>query len=235
MSDRSKSCGRCHKEFPATLEFFYKNALSRTGLNNWCKPCVNVRNSELDKRKKPLRRCLKCEQLVPNNKHKYCLDCKKKRRYTNCSVCNTLLTGKQRQRCAPCNREAGRKYVALVKERGATAFLKKMSELQSARYWTQPERYREYAKKDRQKLRAEFLEAYGKICACCGENEEAFLTLEHVKRDGASHRKKYRDSSSVLRDLRRRGWPKEDYEILCFNCNRASWELGVCPHRRKSA
>lgn len=106
-------------------------------------------------------------------------------------------------------------------------------ERQKLRYWQNPERARTLAKKYRATLRMEFIAAYGGVCACCHENESAFLTLEHKNRDGAAHRKQFSTSTSILRFLKRNAWPKDDYELLCFNCNRASWENGVCPHRTK--
>ena len=70
-------------------------------------------------------------------------------------------------------------------------------------------------------------------CSCCGETEVVFLTLEYSKRDGAEHRKKHLTSAGQLADLRRRGWPKDgSYTILCFNCNSAFWERGICPHQK---
>lgn len=87
-----------------------------------------------------------------------------------------------------------------------------------------------YARAVRKALRMQFIEAYGGKCICCGITEWQFLTVEHINRDGKAHRQIYRSSAQVLADLRRRGWPKEGYELLCFNCNRARWEHGVCPH-----
>lgn len=100
------------------------------------------------------------------------------------------------------------------------------------RYWRDPEKARNIAIASRRKLRAEFLVAYGGRCKCCGESEPAFLTLEHKNRDGWKDRKIYSTSSSILSKLRREGWPQDSYEILCFNCNRATHEQGICPHRK---
>lgn len=103
-------------------------------------------------------------------------------------------------------------------------------------YHKNAEKRRQYVKDARQKIRDEFFIEYGNKCACCGEAERAFLTLEHKNRDGKAHRNAVGHSvQSQLRDLKQRGWPKDDYEILCFNCNRATWEQGVCPHRRSLA
>jgi len=90
-----------------------------------------------------------------------------------------------------------------------------------------------YARRKRRELRSEFIVAYGGKCQCCEETEEAFLSLEHKNRDGHIHRRVFGTSSQILADLRRRGWPKKDYEILCYNCNLARWRRGICPHKTR--
>jgi hypothetical protein len=32
--------------------------------------------------------------------------------------------------------------------------------------------------------------------------------------------------------LKKHGWPKEGFTILCFNCNCAKGIYGTCPHQR---
>lgn len=91
--------------------------------------------------------------------------------------------------------------------------------------------YRSY----RLKLKLEFIEEYGGICVCCGESDYRFLTIDHVNDDGHIHRKKFGSRSGsttqVLADLKRQGWPKDNYRILCFNCNLGrSHNGGICPH-----
>jgi len=62
------------------------------------------------------------------------------------------------------------------------------------------ERCREYYKKEAKKLRASslryhrkwwgtFLAMYGNQCACCGETEKKFLTLDHINNDGTKSEK----------------------------------------------
>jgi len=81
------------------------------------------------------------------------------------------------------------------------------------------------------KLRAEMIAAYGGRCTCCGEDESLFLTLEHLKNDGAEHRKKLGNQYRVLKDLKKRDWPKDNYTVLCYNCNCAKrGNHGICPH-----
>lgn len=87
----------------------------------------------------------------------------------------------------------------------------------------------------RARLKAKVFDHYGRMCACCGETEEAFLTLGHVNGDGAAHRKSLNSKSggpSVYLDVIRRGFPK-DFRVECYNCNCGSFRNGgVCPHER---
>jgi hypothetical protein len=89
---------------------------------------------------------------------------------------------------------------------------------------------RESQARTRKRLRDQLVEAYGGKCACsgCPETNQAFLTLEHVNRDGGEHRKKV--GSHVYADLRRRGFPQEGYTLLCWNCNAMTRFGKTCPH-----
>ena len=74
-------------------------------------------------------------------------------------------------------------------------------------------------------------------CACCGELEYAFLTIDHVNgRSEFGHDKKRTGSkftgSSLSAWLRRNNYP-EGFQILCFNCNSAKGHYGVCPHKNQ--
>lgn len=106
-----------------------------------------------------------------------------------------------------------------------------------ARYWENPDKYREAQRRRNDELRAEFLAAYGGRCECCGETEPAFLCLDHVNGDGYVDRAASGGSNvGVLRRLRKEGWPREGYRILCANCNTATMRGRTCPHqiRRES-
>lgn len=87
----------------------------------------------------------------------------------------------------------------------------------------------------RLKLKEEVFSHYGKQCACCGETEESFLTIDHVNNDGAEHRRlRGRGTgAAIYLDIIRRGFPP-DFEIACYNCNcgRAKTK-GVCAHKRR--
>ena len=89
-----------------------------------------------------------------------------------------------------------------------------------------------YSIKYRSKIRAEVIAAYGGECVCCGEREEAFLTIDHIHDDGAKHRKQMPWSSSIYRWLYSNGFPKEDFQLLCMNCQFGKQKLGLCPHKK---
>ena len=111
-----------------------------------------------------------------------------------------------------------------------------------ARYAADPELFRQrnianyYAKGGREKmaerhrgLKDEAIAAYGGRCQCCGETAREFLTIDHKNDDGAEHRKVVR-AADILRWLKARGWPQDDFQLLCWNCNCARGIHGVCPH-----
>ena len=92
--------------------------------------------------------------------------------------------------------------------------------------------YRRY----RARLKREVVEGYGGACACCGETEMAFLTLDHVGNDGAEHKRELGitsgGSAKLYRLVRDQGFPSR-FQILCQNCNFGkAVNGGVCPHQR---
>lgn len=91
----------------------------------------------------------------------------------------------------------------------------------------------------RARLKTEALNAYGNgLCACCGEPDERFLTLDHVNNDGAEHRRSLsiwgQSMGSVFyRRMKSLGYPNDPpLQVLCFNCNNGKRvNKGVCPHQ----
>ena len=80
------------------------------------------------------------------------------------------------------------------------------------------------------KLRRAAFDAYGgPVCACCGEDQELFLTIDHVNGDGAAHRREL-GKRVIYGWLKEHGYP-EGFRVLCQNCNAGRWRNGgVCPH-----
>ncbi len=85
-----------------------------------------------------------------------------------------------------------------------------------------------YSKKYDIKCKKLVFEHYGKECACCGENIQQFLTIDHIEGGGETHRKLI--GRKINRWLVTNNFP-EGFQTLCFNCN---WGKhingGVCPH-----
>jgi hypothetical protein len=94
-----------------------------------------------------------------------------------------------------------------------------------------PEASRAMGRRHLVKLRAECFAAYGDACACCGERTPEFLTIDHVHDDGAAHRRTL--TIGMYQALRGLGYPRDDYQLLCMNCNFAKSKRGGCPHQRR--
>lgn len=94
------------------------------------------------------------------------------------------------------------------------------------------------ARKTRARAKQECINAYGGMCACCGEMELRFLTIDHKDGKGARHRKRLgfpgRTGHTFYCWLRKRGYPRKNYQALCFNCNCGRHvNGGICPHKEK--
>lgn len=98
-----------------------------------------------------------------------------------------------------------------------------------------PEKIHEYQQRYRLKLKAEVIDHYGGICACCGEDELIFLTIDHINNDGAEHRRQISQwgggGGPTYRWLRDNDYP-DGFQVLCANCNCGrQWNGGTCPHQ----
>jgi hypothetical protein len=72
-------------------------------------------------------------------------------------------------------------------------------------------------------------------CACCGESEYDFLTIDHVNNDGAKHRMELfgrRDAGGVnlYRWLIKKEFPP-GFAVLCMNCNFSKGKHRICIHQ----
>lgn len=104
-----------------------------------------------------------------------------------------------------------------------------------------PEGYKGYEnnrnRKHRAKVKAETIKAYGGRCQCvgCTVADPEFLTLHHVRGNGAAHRAELfpKGANAGYRFylwLKKNGYPKGDYELHCYNCNCSKGFHGYCPH-----
>jgi hypothetical protein len=80
------------------------------------------------------------------------------------------------------------------------------------------------------RTKAEFVSAYGGKCYCCGEDELAFLTLDHVNGGGTVERVREGRGNQMYLKAKREGYPKK-YRCACMNCNLATSYGRTCPHQ----
>src|SRR5271157_1547966 len=68
-------------------------------------------------------------------------------------------------------------------------------------------------------------------CPGCNVREPLFLTIDHIKTDGAEHRRKIGEGTWVLYWWLRKNKFPPDFQVLCYNCNCGrNRNNGVCPH-----
>ena len=98
---------------------------------------------------------------------------------------------------------------------------------------TLPEHQHEYNKR----IKMRVIAGYGGKCQCPGGCDCAvpeFLTIDHVNNDGHKDRK-IRHTSGLYRWLLKNGCPRENYRLMCYNCNcgRATTRDKRCPHETR--
>jgi AP2 domain len=92
--------------------------------------------------------------------------------------------------------------------------------------------HRKWEKINNRKLREEIIEAYGSKCVCCNENIEWFLCIDHINGNGCQERRELKlEGTKFYKWLKKQGFPKEDYQLLCHNCNFAKGTGKECPHK----
>lgn len=78
-------------------------------------------------------------------------------------------------------------------------------------------------------------EAYGGYkCACCGEEEQSFLSIDHIDNDGHIQRKNkdYSCSGTGFYSWLRKNEFPPNFQVLCMNCQIGKHKNGgVCPHQ----
>jgi len=123
----------------------------------------------------------------------------------------------------------------------------KISAISMDKYYSDPvyrARLLERSGKFRVALKNEFLDEYGARCACCGETERAFLSMDHFGADrgivvrqitigvkGKINKPAMLRGPSEYARLKKLGWPKDGIRILCMNCNFATRHGATCPHQ----
>ena len=88
--------------------------------------------------------------------------------------------------------------------------------------------------KYRANVRKKLMDAYGRVCVCCGEDNELFLTIDHVNNNGAEHRRGktgFNTSNEGIYLEMIESLDSGKYQTLCYNCNCGRQRnKGICPH-----
>lgn len=105
-----------------------------------------------------------------------------------------------------------------------------------------PEQQAEFRRKECEKsarisatVREQVFAAYGGYqCACCGETERLFLSIDHVANDGGEMRRNGTHGTSgtaFYQWLKKNNFP-DGFQVLCLNCNIGKHRNGgICPHK----
>jgi hypothetical protein len=118
-----------------------------------------------------------------------------------------------------------------MRVRSTEALARRLAQ-QRDRYHKNPDKEKRVRKQYRVQMKREAIDAYGGMCACCGEEHIEFLALDHPNGNGKQHRKHASGvGSQFYRWLRRQGWPQGELRVLCHNCNQSLGLYGYCPHR----
>lgn len=79
------------------------------------------------------------------------------------------------------------------------------------------------------RLRDMVLDAYGGQCECCAETLREFLTIDHL--GNWAHLTRVPHGQGLYKLLKKNGFPRNGYRLLCYNCNLSIGRYGYCPHR----
>lgn len=99
-------------------------------------------------------------------------------------------------------------------------------------YSINPIPIRDQARSKGRKLRLDVLEAYGGKCICCDITESQFLAIDH--KDGSGYARRFIEGHGrkLYLWLKKHNFPKDNFQLLCHNCNFAKGAYGICPHQR---
>ncbi len=152
-----------------------------------------------------------------------------------CSKCGIRFERHNPQKviCRPCEATYQREYMREYRKRNPSMEKLRLDRRKKDPEWVESQRAR--GRDYWNKLRHLAVMAYGGYrCACCGETEPKFLTLDHIFNDGNAHRKSMRNrGAGIYKWLRDHKYPA-GFQILCMNCNHGkALNKGVCPHKNE--
>ncbi|KKK81676.1 hypothetical protein LCGC14_2811060 [marine sediment metagenome] len=136
-----------------------------------------------------------------------------------CVTCKTAPRETQNKKCRSCHaayqREWNRKHPERFRETGRRYYRNHRDKVLAR------------AAIRRSQLRIAAFEHYGFVCLCCGETEDAFLTIDHIVRPD---KKTNYEKKALYQLLKAKNYPA-GFQTLCCNCNMAKGIYGLCPHQ----
>ena len=172
-----------------------------------------------------MRTCKKCGKRKPLDQFEL-VDKERGWRRHECRACVRIRVSEWAERSKDRIREWRKRHYRDNREK----IMKRVAE------WVaqNPDRRRKNALSHYYRLQHDAVMAYGGyVCACCGETEPLFLTIDHVRSDGAAHRKRLGSlgGARFYKWLRDNGYPP-GFQVLCMNCNHGRHRNGgKCPHK----
>lgn len=225
----NKNCEFCGLAFQAKLnkqQFCSQQCVGQSQRKQTVLSCVHCKTeySVNSYRKELSRFCSqKCKGLLEagiifgSESQKQCAKCHKVKNISDFAKATNKPIGVL-GRCNDCNKEWHSNHRANNR--------KKYNSYSRVHYYKHHEKSKEWARNERNSLRNEIVIAYGSFCALCGETETKFLALDHIFSDGYLDRKQFGSSGNIYRNVKKQGFPKDRYQLLCHNCNGAKARMG---------
>lgn len=197
-----------------------------------CRACVKHKQVEYTRRSRlktyaarPTRLCTGCGSVIQN-----------KGGATMCKPCKAANAKEWRKGYREKARTASREY----RIRHGDEYRKYLVQRRKdAIAKMTPDELAAFRKKEAEKTKrlvaalkdAAFVAYGGWRCACCGETERTFLSIDHIDGNGRKMRKVHGQTGQFYRWLRRCNYPA-GFQVLCMNCNFGKHQNGgVCPHQ----
>jgi hypothetical protein len=183
-----------------------------------------TRTKKASKEKTFIFKCENCGQKVKD----YKTNRRKGRAFLCSAKCRAEWTGIQNS-----IRRGGDGVKRTKKEKDRIDYAKHVERRrarQNSYYWANREKILAQKRTEDRAAKEQVVKAYGGKCECCGESTIEFLTIDHINGDGALHRRRVGKGRKIYKDLIRLGFPKDNYRLLCFNCNIVRGFHGYCPH-----
>lgn len=203
----------------------------------FCEPCAKAKQVEYQRqyreRQKAKPRMVECKGCGLQ------FDASLSGRTWRCTECSRKYLEQHRHN----NKERHAQYSRDYRTRQGASYREKMVKRRAEMLAKMtPEERAEFRRKEADKsaklnaqLREQVFTAYGCYkCACCGESEPMFLSIDHVENNGAEMRKSgihSRGGTQFYQWLRKNKFP-DGFQVLCMNCNVGKHRNGgVCPHQ----